>query len=1125
MFTRLTKTVARSVQRWFAGSRPPHGRGAGSSRRAFLPALEELEGRAVPSSTALTAHPAGTASHASVISPMPPVVTSATPSGLTTNPTIRVTFSQPIVPATFTTADVSLTAPNGKTVSSTSVKSVTPVAGSHNESFTIQLANLTTAGTYTLGIGSSAKNAAGIAVTPYKTTFTIVAPVVTGARTGAPASKPLAAPVVTSARTGALTGSPFASIQVTFSQPLVPSTFTAADVSLTGPKGTVKITSVTPVAGSGNKTFTIAFALQTTPGAYTLKIGPNAWDAAGVRVRAYQTTFTILAPPVVTSARANGLTTSSFSTIQVTFSQPIVPSTFTAADVSLTGPNGAVKITSVTPVGGSGNKTFTIAFTSPAAAGTYTLKIGPNATNAAGVAVTAYQTTFAIGAPPAVTSATANSLTSGSFSSIQVTFSEAIVPSTFTPADVSLTGPGGAVKITSVTPVSGSGNKSFTIAFSNATAAGNYTLKIGASARNTSGVPVAAYQTTFTVTATPAVTGATAGGLTTGSFSSIQVTFNQPIAPASLTPADVTLTGPAGGVAITAVTPVAGSNNETFTIAFAAPSTAGSYTLTVGPGVQSMAGVAVPTYQTAFTIVAPPVVTGTTGNGPANSLSSIQVTFSQPIVPSTFTTADLNLVGPNGAVAIASVTPVANSNNESFVILFADQTAPGTYTLSIGPKATNAAGVAVTPDQATFTVFAPVDAHNFTGLLLPGHSIASPDGQYVLTLQADGNLVEQTAAGVTLWSSGTGGQTVTQMVMQSDGNLVLYNGGTSVWATNTAGNPGAYLNVQDNGDLVIFSGTAPIWTSNTAQPVTLLPGQSLSSPNGQYVLTLQLDGNLVEYNQAGTALWASGTQGKGVTEMLMQGDGNLVLYDGTTAVWASNTGGNPGAYLDVQNIGNVVIYSGTTPIWTAQPTTLLPGQFISSPNGQYVLTLQADGNLVEYNAAGTPLWASGTQGKGVTEMLMQGDGNLVLYSGGTAVWASNTAGNPGASLSLQNNGDLVIESGTTPIWSAPLTLQQNGILLPGEAISSPNGQYFLVLQADGNLVKYNSSGTPMWASGTAGMTVTQLVMQSDGNLVLYNGGTPVWASNTNGNPGAYLSLGNNGSLTITAANGTTLWTM
>jgi hypothetical protein len=93
--------------------------------------------------------------------------------------------------------------------------------------------------------------------------------------------------------------------------------------------------------------------------------------------------------------------------------------------------------------------------------------------------------------------------------------------------------------------------------------------------------------------------------------------------------------------------------------------------------------------------------------------------------------------------------------------------------------------------------------------------------------------------------------------------------------------------------------------------VSLAANQSLASCNGDYSLIMQGDGNLVLY-QGSTALWASNTVGSGADEAILQGDGNFVLYTSSgTPVWASNTAGNTGAYLNVQNDGNVVIYSAS----------------------------------------------------------------------------------------------------------------------------------------------------------------------------------------------------------------------
>jgi hypothetical protein len=71
---------------------------------------------------------------------------------------------------------------------------------------------------------------------------------------------------------------------------------------------------------------------------------------------------------------------------------------------------------------------------------------------------------------------------------------------------------------------------------------------------------------------------------------------------------------------------------------------------------------------------------------------------------------------------------------------------------------------------------------------------------------------------------------------------------------------------------------------------------------------------------------------------------------------------------------------------------LFQGQYITSADGRFTLILQGDGNLVLYKPGGRPIWATGTSGP-VTEAVMQQDGNFVLYTPQGAIWASNTQGN------------------------------------------------------------------------------------------------------------------------------------
>jgi hypothetical protein len=101
--------------------------------------------------------------------------------------------------------------------------------------------------------------------------------------------------------------------------------------------------------------------------------------------------------------------------------------------------------------------------------------------------------------------------------------------------------------------------------------------------------------------------------------------------------------------------------------------------------------------------------------------------------------------------------------------------------------------------------------------------IASSDGRYTFIYQTDGNLVlyrdwaRPTVEA--LWSSATIGKLGGLCVMQSDGNLVVYDPGKHpLWASDTQGNPGSRLLVQGDGNVVIYrpDGT-PAWATNTAQ--------------------------------------------------------------------------------------------------------------------------------------------------------------------------------------------------------------------------------------------------------------------------------------------------------------------
>ena len=119
-------------------------------------------------------------------------------------------------------------------------------------------------------------------------------------------------------------------------------------------------------------------------------------------------------------------------------------------------------------------------------------------------------------------------------------------------------------------------------------------------------------------------------------------------------------------------------------------------------------------------------------------------------------------------------------------------------------------------------------------------------------------------------------------------------------------------------------------TVTAAQNTYLYANSSIYSPNGVYRLIFQTDGNLVLYKNGTQVIWDTNTENCIPTPYAayttrFQPDGNLVVYYTTTpglqeiAVWDTNTQGHPNARLVVQDDGNVVIYdSNNRVLWAVR---------------------------------------------------------------------------------------------------------------------------------------------------------------------------------------------------------------
>ncbi|MEL6107215.1 MAG: CARDB domain-containing protein, partial [Planctomycetota bacterium] len=370
-----------------------------------------------------------------------------------------------------------------------------------------------------------------------------------------------------------------------------------------------------------NLEFQIAFPAQPLDGEYELRIDPSLTDRQGNSLDQdndgnggepsedrYVSRVTVARDPLRVVAQTPSMTLNgAFEEFIVTFNVPIDPGSFATSDASVIGPGGAVTVTDVEQIDAT---TYRVKIERQTEDGVYQLFVGPDITDPAGIAMDTdgdaipgeledrYEGSIEVaGGGPFVTQFAPVGLQGPGISNAEVTFSEPVRLSSFTPSDIVLAGPEGSLAITDIVPT---GDRSYSLSFAAIDVGGEYSFTIGPGIEDFAGLemdqdrdgtsgeaPDDTFTATFSIDSSgPRITAYTPD-FVTRPYTFIDFTFDDAIDPGTFTPQDITLDGPDGSIAVSQVIAM---DTHTVRVSFPSQETVGQYTFAVGPDIADPSG-------------------------------------------------------------------------------------------------------------------------------------------------------------------------------------------------------------------------------------------------------------------------------------------------------------------------------------------------------------------------------------------------------------------------------------------------------------------------------------------------------------------------------------------------------
>lgn len=421
----------------------------------------------------------------------PPTVLTVVPAnaatGVAVNTTVKVTFSEPMDPATINTTNILLR----NTATSVAITgTVTYDAATNTATFTPS-ANLAGNTNYSVVVTTGVKDAAGNSMaTQVVTTFTTV---------NLDSTPPTVIAVTpTSGSTNVPTNS---SVTVTFSEAMDAATINATTITLRNTATSAAVPgTVTYNVATNTATFTPTGPLSNGTG-YTFNVTTGAKDLAGNALAStFVATFTTAAvtdttaPTIVTRSPTNGQANVAInSNVTVTFSEPMDPATINSTTISIAPTSGGGAVPATVTYNAATN-TATLDPTSDLANNTsYTLTVTTGVKDVAGNALAATSTSTFTTVPDTIApTVTGTSPVSGAAnvpvtSVVTVTFSENMDATTINGTTFTLKTTAGSVAVAGTVSYNAATRTATFTPTSNLAAATNYTATVTTGAKDSAG--------------------------------------------------------------------------------------------------------------------------------------------------------------------------------------------------------------------------------------------------------------------------------------------------------------------------------------------------------------------------------------------------------------------------------------------------------------------------------------------------------------------------------------------------------------------------------------------------------------------------------------------------------------